>query len=199
MNKIKLMVHRRDVILKNIFKTILDAYINAYPEKSDELRKFEKRLDYYVSLAKSIGGRSVRVFLEELRALEGVESKDIFVDVSSVVKELREAIKDFELKKRELVAKFISEKLKSTNSEFVEVTKIGVESHRRVAKMLSEPIESFDCPACARNKRKARLLTDGKWHFCPLCWALYIEKDGQLNFVHRLSELDLELAIREFV
>jgi len=174
-------------VLRKVFESILSAYVRAYPEKPD-LRCYAEKIDDYLREAEIRGGKVVRAFVEDLKRTAG-EEKDVYVDLSDVLSELRRTVKDLEMRRREFASKLIS-KLSSD-----EITKVGVEAHKIAARIFSVGIESYECPACLMNNRKSKLMNAGNFHLCPVCFALYVERDSELSFVHRLSEMDIELAI----
>lgn len=172
-------------LLTKIFESILNAYISAYPDNS-ELRNFARKLDDYVLLAEMEGGRAVRTFVEDLRK---VVNEDVYVDTAEVLSELRRVARSFEIKRREFASRLIS----TLSSD--KTLKAGVEAHKIAANALAAGVESHDCPACSKNRRKSTMLRSGDYHFCPLCLAIYVERKGKLSFVHRLRDEDVELAV----
>ncbi len=174
-------------LLRKVFESILNAYISAYPEKP-ELRGFAKKIDDYVVLAELRGGKAVRAFVEELRRIVG-EEREVCVDATEVLAELKRVARGFEMRRRELASRLIS----TVSSD--ELLRVGVDAHKIAANALAAGVESYICPACNMNRRKSLMLRTKDFHFCPVCLAIYVERSGELKFVHRLRSEDVELAI----
>lgn len=171
-------------LLIKIFESILNAYISAYPD-NPELRSFARKLDDYVVMAETEGGRAVRTFVEDLRR---VVEEEVYVDTSEVLSELRRVARNFEMRRRELAGRLIS----TLSSD--KTLRVCVDAHKIAANALAAGVESYACPACSKNRRKSIMLRSEDYHFCPVCLAIYVEREGEPKFVHRLRGEDVELA-----
>ncbi len=191
---------RREIISAALI-SILKVYYDAYPEKREELREIESRMEDYIALSEDIGGKVVRVFLNDILKIipsDACIERHLEITASFLIENLKMKLRELEMEKMRLIGKIISSKGHSMHREWVEITKAKAEGYKRVAKILSNPKEGKDCPSCLMNGRKSKLLSDeeSNWFYCPVCNALYIQKD-ELIFIHRLSELELDMAFDE--
>ncbi len=193
-------------IISKCLLSILKSYYGKYPSKRGELKeKIEDKIEEYIALAERVGGKVIRIFLDDIGSIiseseyEDFTLKQLEINTAFIIENLRIKFRELEKERLRLISRLISSKYHSMPRDWVEITKAKAEGYKRVARILSHPIESSDCPACLGSK-KTKLLADkeSKWFYCPQCNALYVKIEGELNFVHRLSDFELDLVFDEF-
>ncbi|MET1124761.1 MAG: hypothetical protein ABWW66_05810 [Archaeoglobaceae archaeon] len=169
--------------VRELLRTLLRAYERAYPEKSEKVREIEEKIDEIAELCKKIGGKCVRVLIEEL---------DADFEVELPLDDLYRKYLELEGRRKELVASLIDERLAKMPESSRERYKLAAEAADVIAEIFSRGWEDGYCPACRAKKLESKLLTNGKWFFCPSCLNVY---DEELEFVHRVKLIDVEIAL----